>query len=69
MLPVVPGFINALVLPKMQHAWLRLSVVAEFVIEVEPTSILVAKLAAPVPKSLLPARIEAKLLEEAGSTG
>ena len=58
-------------LPKMHHAWLRLSVVAEFVIEVDPKSIIiiVAKLAAPVPKLLLPARVEAILMEEAGSTG
>jgi len=55
----------------MHHAWLRLSVVAEFVIEVDPKSIIiiVAKLAAPVPKLLLPARVEAILMEEAGSTG
>lgn len=53
----------------MHHAGLGLGVVADFVIEVDPTSILVTDLAAPVPKSLLPARIEAKLLEEAGSTG
>jgi len=37
----------------MQHAWLRLSVVAEFVIEVDPTSILAAKFAAPVRNSFL----------------
>jgi len=44
-------------------------VVAEFVIEIDPTSILVAKFAAPVLTPLLEARIEAKLLDKAGSTG
>ena len=68
-MPFVTGSTNALVLPKMQHEGLGLSVVADFVIIVNPTSILVTRLAASVLNLLLPACIEVQILKEADPTG
>ena len=67
-MPLVTGPTNAVVLPKMQHEGLGLSVVADFVIIVNSTSILVTRLAVSFTKPLLPAYIEVQLLKEAGST-
>ena len=68
-MPIVTGSTNALVLPKMQHEGLGLSVVADFVIIVNPTSLLVARLTVSFTKPLLPAYSEVHLLKGAASTG